>query len=121
MFKTCMMSVFDQIRRAERHSRCDVTDQQASHGSREAADSYHARLRRQLRAGSSRTKRASSKLLDYISFVHQQRRQLLHLSGGEQGIQERDESYDTRHVKESANWKRADNSCAARVQVGVPD
>ena len=73
---------------------CDVTDQQASRGSREAADSCYARLRHQFPAGSSCRKRALHKLLDYVSIVRPQRRQLLHLPGGEQGIQERIKEYD---------------------------
>ena len=99
----------------ERNSCCDVTDQQASHGSREAADSYHARLRHQFRAGTSCLAHTLDKLLGNISVVHQQRRQLLHLPGGEQGIQERNENYDRRHIKENAKWKRADNICAALI------
>ena len=78
---------------------CDVTDQQASRGSCEAADSYHARLRRQFPAGSSCRQRALDKLSDYVSIVHQPRRQLLHLPSGEQGIQERVKEDDKRHIK----------------------
>ena len=78
----------------ERRSCRDVTDQQASHGSCEAVDSYHARLHRQFRADTSGHERALDKLLDCVSRVRQQRCQLLHLPGGEQGIQERDKNYD---------------------------
>ena len=103
--------------RSERRSCCDVTDQQASHGSREAADSHYARLRHQFRTSASRFEHALDKLLDYVSFVHQQRRQLLHLSGGEQGIQERDEDHDKRYNKESATWEGTDSICARLEQI----
>ena len=106
---------YDKVR-TERRSCCDVTDQQASHGSREAADSYHARLRHQFRASSSRTERVFDKLLDCVSRLHQQRRQLLHLPGGEQGIPERNQSYDQRHIQESATWNRAEDIYAALIQ-----
>ena len=99
---------YDKIRCAERHSRCDVTDQQASHGSRETADSCDARLRHQFRTGTSCLERALDKRLDFVSLVCQQRRQLLHLPGSEQGIQERDKNYHKRHFEEAATWKRAD-------------
>ena len=79
---------------AERRSCCDVTDQQASPDSCEAADSCHARLRQQFPATNSYAEQRRGKLLVYISHVHQQRRQLLHLPGGEQGIQERIKEYD---------------------------
>ena len=84
--------------RAERRRCCDVTDQQASRGSRAAADSYYARLHRQFRASSCRLERARGKRLDRLSRVHQQRRQLLHLPDSESGIQERDEKYYQRHI-----------------------
>ena len=80
-------------KRTENRIYCDVTDQQASRGSRETADTYHARLHCQFYAGSSCRKRALDKLLVYVSIVRPQRRQLLHLPGGEQGIQERVKEY----------------------------
>ena len=106
-------------KRAEQRSCCDVTGQQASHGSCEAADSYLARLRRQFCATTDSLKRFIDQLLDRVSHVHQQRRQLLHLPGGEQGIQERDENYDKHHIKESTTWKRARNIRAVPAAVIV--
>ena len=103
--------------RAERRSFCDVTDEQASHGSREAADSYYARLRHQFRASSSRNERVLDKLLDGVSLVHQQRRQLLHLPVGEHRIQDRGKQYVQRHIKESTRFTRSGNICAALVHV----
>ena len=105
---------FDKIR-TERCRCCDVTDQHASHGGCEAAHSYHARLYRQFPAAYFRLERALDKLLDCVSLVHQQRRQLLHLPGSEHGIQEGNESYDQRHIEESATWHRARNIRAVSV------
>ena len=93
--------------REEHHSCCDVTGQQASHGSREAADSCYARLRRQFPATNSYVKSGRGEFLVYISHVHQQRRQLLHLPGVEQGIQKRDENSHRTRIEENANWKLA--------------
>ena len=76
--------------RSERRSFCDVTDQQASHGSREAADSLDARLRTDFPSATTHREDVGCIYpLDRLYLVHQQRRQLLHLPGGEQGIQER--------------------------------
>ena len=99
--------------RTERHSSCDITDQQASHGSCEAADSYHARLHHQFLASNSHFERVRGKLLDYVFLVHQPRRQLLHLPGCEQGIQERDESNNKSRTGGTATWKLAENISAA--------
>ena len=113
-----MIFCYDKTHTERRGCR-DVTGQQASHGCCEAADSYHARLRHQFRAANSRCERALDKLLDCVSHVHQQRRQLLHLPGREQGFQERNKSFDQRHIEESATWKRAEDICGFSVQVVI--
>ena len=105
----------------ERRSCRDVTDQQASHGSREAADSNHACLRHQLHASTYHIERSRDKLLDWVSHVHQQRRQLLHLPGSEQGIQERDKKYDKRHIEERATRKTTGHFYAAVVTPLISD
>ena len=89
----CMISFISNKVRTERRNRCDVTDQQASRDSREAADSCYARLRHQFRTDASQHEPIREKCLDYLSCLHQQRCQLLHLPGGEQGIQEGDKGY----------------------------
>ena len=111
-----MIFCYDKAHTERRGCR-DVTDQQASHGCCEAADSYHARLRHQFRAANPRCERVLDKLLDCVSHVHQQRRQLLHLPVGEHRIQDRGKQYVQRHIKESATSERADNICAALIQV----
>ena len=94
---------------------CDVTDQQASHGSRETVGSCYARLHRQFLTASTRLKRDRNQRVVCISSVHQQRHQLLHLPGREQGFQERDEDDDKRHVEENSTWKRAEDIRAALI------
>ena len=115
---TCMPN-FCWKKCAERRSCCDVTDQQASPDSCEAADSCHARLRQQFHAANAYLEHFRDNYLDFVSRVHQPRRQLLHLPGGEHRIQEPDKNHDKRHIQESATWNRAENICAALVHVHV--
>ena len=103
--------------RSERRSCRDVTDQQASRGGCKAADSCYASLRHQFRTDTYQHERVLDERLDFVFRLHQPRRQLLHLPGREQGIQERDKNYGKRHIKESATWKRKENICAVMVQV----